>query len=44
VNFVAQGELTGMMRLLSPIATRMIARQFAGYHENLRRNVEAKLL
>jgi uncharacterized protein YndB with AHSA1/START domain len=44
VHFVAQGELTGMMRLLSPIATRMIARQFAGYHENLRRNVEAKLL
>jgi hypothetical protein len=28
------------MRLLGPLAARMIARQFRGYHENLRRNLE----
>jgi uncharacterized protein YndB with AHSA1/START domain len=40
VDFTAAGELRGMMRLASPIFGRMMARQFAGYHENLRRNVE----
>jgi hypothetical protein len=29
------------MRLLEPIGSRMMSRQFAGYHENLRTNVEA---
>ena len=41
VHFVAEGPLKGAMRLLGPIATRMIDRQFRGYHENLRRHVEA---
>jgi uncharacterized protein YndB with AHSA1/START domain len=41
VEFVAEGPLKGAMRLLGPLATRMIARQFRGYHENLRRNLEA---
>jgi uncharacterized protein YndB with AHSA1/START domain len=41
VRFVAEGELKGAMRLLGPLATRMIGRQFRGYHENLRRNLEA---
>jgi hypothetical protein len=41
VQFVAEGQLKGVMRLLGPLAARMIARQFRGYHENLRRNVEA---
>jgi uncharacterized protein YndB with AHSA1/START domain len=40
VTFVAEGELRGPMRLAGPIVRRMIDRQFAGYHENLRRNVE----
>ena len=40
VHFVAEGELTGLMRVLQPLAKRMLARQFAGYHENLRRNLE----
>jgi uncharacterized protein YndB with AHSA1/START domain len=40
VHFVAEGPLKGAMRLLGPIATRMIDRQFRGYHDNLRRNVE----
>jgi len=40
VHFVAQGELPGPMRLLSPVAARVMARQFAGYHANLRRNLE----
>jgi len=41
VRFVAEGELTGAMRLLQPVAARIMAREFAGYHRRLRRNVEA---
>jgi uncharacterized protein YndB with AHSA1/START domain len=41
VEFVAEGELRGVMRLAQPIVKRMLDRQFAGYHANLRRNVEA---
>jgi uncharacterized protein YndB with AHSA1/START domain len=41
VRFVAEGQLRGPMRLLGPLASRMIARQFRAYHENLRRNLEA---
>ena len=41
VHFVAQGELRGAMRALGPVARLLIARQMAGYHRNLRRNVEA---
>ena len=40
VQFVAQGELRGALRLLQPVAKFLIARQMAGYHQNLRRNVE----
>jgi carbon monoxide dehydrogenase subunit G len=40
VHFTAQGELTGLMKLLEPVARRLVARQFASYHRNLRRNVE----
>jgi hypothetical protein len=29
------------MRLAQPLVKRMLGRQFAKYHENLRRNVEA---
>lgn len=42
VEFVAEGELRGLMRLAGPIVGRMVGRQFAEYHENLRRNVEAR--
>ena len=41
VRFAAEGQLSGAMRLLGPLVARMMARQFAGYHRNLRRNVEA---
>jgi uncharacterized protein YndB with AHSA1/START domain len=41
VRFVAEGELRGVMRLLKPVARLVMARQMAGYHRNLRRNVEA---
>jgi uncharacterized protein YndB with AHSA1/START domain len=41
IHFVAEGQLKGAMRLLGPLAARIIARQFHGYHENLRRNLEA---
>jgi carbon monoxide dehydrogenase subunit G len=40
VHFVAEGELSGASRLFQPLIKRMVARQFAGYHENLRRQVE----
>jgi uncharacterized protein YndB with AHSA1/START domain len=41
VRFVAEGPLKGAAKLAGPIVRRAMARQFAGYHENLRRNVEA---
>jgi carbon monoxide dehydrogenase subunit G len=41
VRFVAEGELSGLMRALQPVAKLVMARQMAGYHGNLRRNVEA---
>ena len=41
VHFTAAGELTGAARLMQPLVRRMVARQFAGYHENLRRLLES---
>jgi len=41
VHFVAEGELRGALGLLQPLAKRLVARQMAGYHRNLRRNVES---
>lgn len=41
VDFVAEGELRGLMRFARPIVQRIMSRQFAGYHDRLRRNVEA---
>jgi carbon monoxide dehydrogenase subunit G len=41
VTFVAEGELRGAMRLVGPVIKPLIARRFAGYHRNLRRNLEA---
>ncbi len=40
VHFAAEGPLPGPLRLLEPIARRVLDRQFAGYHERLRRNLE----
>jgi carbon monoxide dehydrogenase subunit G len=40
VAFIAEGELTGLMKLLEPVASRLLARQFAGYHRNLKQNIE----
>ncbi|HEY3945648.1 MAG TPA: SRPBCC family protein [Solirubrobacteraceae bacterium] len=40
VHFVAEGELSGPIKLLEPVASRVFARQFAGYHQNLRRALE----
>ena len=42
VDFVAEGPLRGLMRLAAPVFTRLMAREFASYHENLRRNVESR--
>ena len=41
VTFLAEGELRGPLRVLRPLVKRLIARQFAGYHRKLRRNLEA---
>jgi hypothetical protein len=41
VIFVAEGELTGAMRLLEPLVRRGIARSFRHSHALLARNVEA---
>jgi carbon monoxide dehydrogenase subunit G len=40
-RFVAEGELTGVMKLLGPLMSRVMARQFAGYHRTLARELEA---
>ena len=42
VTFLAEGELRGPARFLGPLVKSLIARQFAGYHRNLRRNLEAR--
>jgi carbon monoxide dehydrogenase subunit G len=41
VHFVAEGPLPGPMRLLEPLAKRLVKRRFAGYHALLKRNLEA---
>jgi uncharacterized protein YndB with AHSA1/START domain len=41
VEFTAEGSLPGLLRITEPITKRLIRRQFAEFHENLRRNVEA---
>ena len=43
VEFVAEGEVTGAMRLIVPVMSRVMAREFRGYHRNLARNVEARV-
>jgi uncharacterized protein YndB with AHSA1/START domain len=40
VAFTAEGELRGPVRFTAPVVKRVMARQFAGYHRNLCRNVE----
>jgi hypothetical protein len=30
------------MRLLQPVVARAVSRRFAGYHRNLRKNLEAR--
>jgi uncharacterized protein YndB with AHSA1/START domain len=39
VSFVAEGDLRGGLRFLTPLVQRAMAREFAGYHRNLARNV-----
>jgi Polyketide cyclase / dehydrase and lipid transport len=41
VHFEAWGELRGPLKLLQPVVKLAMAREFATYHRNLRRNVEA---
>lgn len=41
VRFVAEGELSGPMRLMEPLIRAGIARSFRQYHTLLARNVEA---
>jgi uncharacterized protein YndB with AHSA1/START domain len=39
VTFVAEGEMGGLLRFGEPLVRRAMARQFAGYHRNVQRNV-----
>jgi len=41
VEFEAEGDLRGALRLAEPVVGRLMRRQFAEYHEKLRRYVEA---
>jgi uncharacterized protein YndB with AHSA1/START domain len=41
VHFEAWGEMRGAMRFLGPLVPKMVGRQFAHYHELLRKHVEA---
>jgi uncharacterized protein YndB with AHSA1/START domain len=41
VQFVAEGRLRGPMRALEPVVSLLLARQFAGYHDKLRSNLQA---
>jgi hypothetical protein len=40
LEFVAEGSLRSLARFAQPIVRRMVDREFAKYHENLKRNVE----
>jgi uncharacterized protein YndB with AHSA1/START domain len=42
VEFVAEGPVPGLMRLAAPIVKRLMGREFAEYHANLRRNIESE--
>lgn len=42
VRFEAWGSLPVGLRPLSPLVARSSTRMFRGFHENLRRNVEAQ--
>ncbi len=42
VTFTVEGQLRGPIRLLGPLATLLIRRQFASYHRNLIRNLESR--
>jgi carbon monoxide dehydrogenase subunit G len=42
VRFVAEGALPGVMRALQPLVRPVVARQFAGYHRTLKRNLEGR--
>jgi uncharacterized protein YndB with AHSA1/START domain len=39
VSFVAEGQLRGLFRFAEPLVKRAMAREFAGYHRNLCRNL-----
>ena len=40
VDFVAEGEVSGIARVAQPVLARLIARQFRDYHRRLKHNVE----
>jgi uncharacterized protein YndB with AHSA1/START domain len=42
VHCVVEGELRGPARFVGPLVARGMARQFRGYHEQLRKNLEAR--
>lgn len=41
IDFVAHGELSGPLRLVQPILTRMLRRQFEAHYARLKRAIES---
>ena len=41
MRFAAEGELRGALRVVQPLLKRLMAKQFAEYRADLRRNDEA---
>jgi uncharacterized protein YndB with AHSA1/START domain len=41
IHFVAEGQLSGFVRMIEPVTKLVMARQFRGYHRKLRTNIEA---
>jgi uncharacterized protein YndB with AHSA1/START domain len=40
IDFVAEGRISGPLRLAEPILARALRRQFAGYYERLKESLE----
>jgi uncharacterized protein YndB with AHSA1/START domain len=42
IDFVAEGRISGPLRLAEPILARALRRQFAGYYERLKESLEPR--
>jgi hypothetical protein len=42
IDFVAQGQPAGLLRLAEPLLARVLKRQFVGYYERLKALLESR--